>query len=478
MNLFEKFFKEARDLFFIIDSRGFLVEGSPSWESHLGWTLEELKSKSLNTFLHEEDRGLLNFESINHKIDLDSPYINCRFLHKNGSYRWLSWRLNKIENEPMLFAMARDITDLRKNNLTLEALMASLDDLILLVDDAGVFVDLWTSNPDMLFLPKEKLLGRNIRDVFGYFGVGLESVLLQSFRLDRSLSMEFQFPNNPAWFSAKVNPIKKTSGQKRLASFLVRDITHKIDADNALDNERAKLLAASKMATLGEMAAGIAHEINNPLSIIQGKAWLLKKHMDENKVDLTKFAVDLQAIHDTTLRISKIIHGLKKFARTADKDPFVETSISSLIDDSLALCYEKFKNSGIQIRVLGEQPYKFECRSIQISQVFLNLLSNSFDAIEGTLDPWIEVQIKELSDEFEISFTDSGKGISQFIQEKIMQPFFTTKEVGKGTGLGLSISQGIIQSHNGDLYYDKGSTNTRFVIRMPKKLNSSQSQPA
>lgn len=478
MGIFERFFKEAKDLFLIITADGFAAEISPSWEAQLGWSPAELKSKVLNEFLHPEDQSQFKNDLVQNDSRSEQIYVSARFQHKNGVYRYLSWSFKKAAEGGLIFSMARDITDIRKNNLSLEAMMASLDDLILLVDESGLFIDLWTANPNLLFLPADQILGRNIRDVFGYFGVGFESVLLQSLRLNRPLSLEFQFPNKKGWYSAKVNPIQKTSGQKRLASFLIRDISDKIEADDALDNERGKLLAASKMATLGEMAAGIAHEINNPLAIIQGKAWLLKKQVDENTIDPISFNTGLQTIHDTTIRISKIIHGLKAFARHGEKDPFVEATISSIIDDTMELCREKFKNNSIPVRIAGKRPYMLQCRSVQISQVFLNILSNAFDAIQGTIDPWVEVLIIELDSGIEVSITDSGKGISRAIQEKIFQPFFTTKEIGKGTGLGLSIAKGIIESHGGEFFYDKGGINTKFVIRLPKKAEVTEQQPA
>ena len=110
-------------------------------------------------------------------------------------------------------------------------------------------------------------------------------------------------------------------------------------------------------------------------------------------------------------------------------------------------------------------------RSVHIAQVLLNLLHNASDAVSGTPDPWIWLEVIERNESVELRITDSGKGIPLLIQEKIFQPFFTTKDVGTGTGLGLSISMGIIRDHGGQLEIDNNCPNTCFVIRLPKWQN-------
>ena len=107
------------------------------------------------------------------------------------------------------------------------------------------------------------------------------------------------------------------------------------------------------------------------------------------------------------------------------------------------------------------------CRDTQISQVLLNLLNNSFDAIAGDPEAWVELSVYQKNEYIEISIVDSGKGISPEIQQKIMHPFFTTKEIGKGTGLGLSISKEIVKSHGGKFFVELDSANTKFVIQIP-----------
>ena len=103
-----------------------------------------------------------------------------------------------------------------------------------------------------------------------------------------------------------------------------------------------------------------------------------------------------------------------------------------------------------------------------MSQVLLNLLFNARDAVRDLKDKWVRLEVMNLSDFVEFSVTDSGTGISNAVRERIMQPFFTTKDVGQGTGLGLSISRGIVEAHGGRLYYDEKSQHTRFVFVIPK----------
>jgi len=115
----------------------------------------------------------------------------------------------------------------------------------------------------------------------------------------------------------------------------------------------------------------------------------------------------------------------------------------------------------------------FEGREVEISQVVLNLLSNASDAIETLSDKWIKLSVFSRQDFVEIHITDSGDGIRPEIRKKIFQPFFTTKAIGRGTGMGLSISSGIIQKHRGELQIDSQNPNTCFIIRLPKKQQSS-----
>lgn len=238
--------------------------------------------------------------------------------------------------------------------------------------------------------------------------------------------------------------------------------------------QEMKLLESTKFAVLGEMAGGIAHEVNNPLTIIKGKADQLLVAKRSQKLQSDKLEEGLIKISETVDRIAKIIRGLKAFSRNASKDPMQIVDIQRVVDDALDLCSEKFKVNGVQLSAKITPGLSIKCRPVQISQVILNLLSNAFDAIKYSDEAWVFIEAVASGGAVVLSVTDSGRGIAPSIVNRMMQPFFTTKEVGEGTGLGLSISQGLILDHGGKLYYDSQSQNTRFVVRLPAVVSRSQ----
>lgn len=244
------------------------------------------------------------------------------------------------------------------------------------------------------------------------------------------------------------------------------------ESERELSLQRIKSMKAAKMASLGEMAAGVAHEINNPLTIIHGNAdHILELIEDGSPECLERASYSARKIQATSLRISKVVKSLRNFARDGSGDPFEVWELFRVVEDTRELCNQRFYEKGVEF-VVAEIPkeLRIECRPVEISQVLLNLFNNSFDAIQDLKSKKIELKFKEEEDHIEFQVVDSGLGISSEIQEKIMQPFYTTKEVGKGTGLGLSISHGIIQSHGGEIFVDNSCENTCFVIRLKKKI--------
>lgn len=237
-----------------------------------------------------------------------------------------------------------------------------------------------------------------------------------------------------------------------------------------LEEQKNLTFHASKMSALGEMAGGIAHEINNPLTIIGSINRIIRKSIEKGITEPSLFYKYCDDIDMTITRISKIISGLRTISRDGTNDDFAPAIITDIFNDALSICGEKFKSHGNELKIdLDEDVYQtvIDCRRVQLSQVFLNLLGNSYDAIEKLPERWIKIECAKKDNNLIIQFIDSGPGIPKNIQDKIFQPFFTTKEIGKGTGLGLSLSNSIIKSHGGVFAVDSNSPNTCFVITLP-----------
>lgn len=246
-----------------------------------------------------------------------------------------------------------------------------------------------------------------------------------------------------------------------------------LERTNMIKEQQMQLVHASKMSSLGEMAGGIAHEINNPLSVIATSNKMLQRHYFDEQKDPEKVQKYFDNISRTVVRITKIVQGLRTVSRDTTGEEFIESSVRDLMNDVTGLCSERFKNHGVKLDIdLNNSVYDtiIFCRRVQLSQVFINLLSNAFDAVENLDEKWVKVEcfMKEGSVQFKIS--DSGAGIPKDIQEKIFQPFFTTKPLGKGTGLGLSLSISIVQDHSGSFKIDNSNQNTCFLITIPTNI--------
>ncbi len=230
-----------------------------------------------------------------------------------------------------------------------------------------------------------------------------------------------------------------------------------------LQKVQDQLIRAGKMAAIGELAAGVAHEINNPLTGVLTFSSLMLKKIDESH----PWKKDLENIVQQTTRCRNIVRGLLDFARQRKPDK-KQWDIHTLIEQTLTLVEKQapFQNIKIKKEFAPALPMLF-VDGDQIQQVFMNILLNAADAMAekgGTLT--IETGLRDGM--AAVSFTDTGCGIPKDYQTKLFDPFFTTKQTGKGTGLGLAISYGIVQSHNGDIEVEsevgKGST---FRVKLP-----------
>lgn len=277
------------------------------------------------------------------------------------------------------------------------------------------------------------------------------------------------------WIEVYARLTLSPSGEIIGTTGTLMDLTERFRQQKLIESQRANIIASARLSSLGEMAAGVAHEINNPLAIIQGRAGQLRAAAEAGKFDPDLFKASLEKIELTCQRISMIVRGLKSFSRSGEGDPFEPISLRVIVEDTLEVCRERFRKHGVDLRLTGDLDVLVECRDIQIAQVLLNLLNNAFDAVQGSRDPWIEIGTGVSGELAYLMVTDSGPGVPEEIAKKIMEPFFTTKENGKGTGLGLSISLGIAEDHGGALSLVRGGPNTCFRLVLPLKNPGSRS---
>jgi len=230
---------------------------------------------------------------------------------------------------------------------------------------------------------------------------------------------------------------------------------------------------ASKMATLSEMAGGVSHEVNNPLTIIVGQVYALKKFMKNSdlKKDENDFIEDvMEKLKVYSTKISKIIKELRNFAKDGSNDPFEEVSVKTILTASLDLYAEKLKNYGFKVTIDCPDDLMVTGRKIELQQSFAHLVTNSFEYGKIGETSWMTINVSQESEEkIKILFTDSGPGIDKGMKDKIFEPFFSTRLPQK-TGLGLSIARSILEAHEGTISLVEDSENTSFEIILSQSL--------
>lgn len=243
-----------------------------------------------------------------------------------------------------------------------------------------------------------------------------------------------------------------------------------LESQKELIEQRAMTEHVNRLSSIGEMAAGFAHEINNPLAIVIGNLEILEVELkDKNLLDEFTGHLIKRTITSAS-RISKIIKALRSLSRASSKEGKKPTTIKNILEDCLILVEQRLTSNNIRFDVKIKNDSPISCDPIQIGQVLINLINNACDVLEtqpDLNDKWIQLETKFDNEELLIIVSNNGPVITNEVMEKVFTPFFTTKPVGQGMGLGLVISRSIAVQHGGTLEVSNGLGHTSFTLRLP-----------
>jgi PAS domain S-box-containing protein len=463
------------------DAQGVLTEVNESFLKISGYTREEVIGHGFRFFsegLHENDFYIKIGELLEKGLTWSGD-VQSR--NKAGEIYWVRTVISPLitsDNQIEGYLSVRfDITAEKKaekkvveTSEFMEIVLQNIPSMIFVKDyNKGMTYSLLNKAGQRIFgVTEDLVLGKNDYDFFpknqaDFFSSKDRAVLegRQVVKIDRE---EISTPAGIRILQTYKVPTFDSMGNPQHLIGISNDITDDIKMRGDLEMERAKSIRNSKLASLGEMSAGIAHEINNPLAIISGSVELLSKFVNNPE----KYAAKIEAIRKSCDRIARIVTGLRKFSRSAEKNAFDNFNLCDIVKEALILTEAKSKRHGTPIEVDIPDAVLIFCDEVEIEQVLINLFNNAVDAVKNMSEKWVKVKLYEEDELVVLRVTDSGPGIPENVRNKLFEPFFTTKRVGEGTGLGLSITKGILDEHKATISLLSDVPNTCFELRFPK----------
>jgi PAS domain S-box-containing protein len=395
-----------------------------------------------------------------HRINLQILSDKKAIEKASEELRWLNRNLEE---------MVRQRTEqLSKSEEKYRRIFEGSMDIIMVFDLEGRFLDINQAGLSILgYTSKDELFSKV---TFADLLVSpanphqlLEEVAVAGFRKDLECRVQNRDGEDLTWLLS-LTASRKTDGEIGGFESIAKDISHRKKMEQ-------QLLQADRLASLGELSAGVAHEVNNPLGMILGYTQLLLRNEPENTPDFQ----DLKIIEKHARNCKTIVEDLLKFARNAETKKGV-LQVNDLLHEVISVVEHQFKLDNVTIETkLGTSIPALWADGERLKQVFMNLLMNAKQAMAGEGQIQISTDYHPSRNEITVVVADMGSGISPAILEKIFDPFFTTKPTGEGTGLGLSVSYGIIKDHYGDIEVQsapgKGST---FTITFPVTLDGQE----
>ncbi|AXI59578.1 PAS domain-containing sensor histidine kinase [Pseudomonas kribbensis] len=453
---------------------------SASLQPLLGWSLEDCDAGALVERIHPDDRALY-FERTRQLLREGSVRARYRLRDSRGDYHWLLDEARLLRNDLGLPVEAVGLwLDVTEATLAAEQVRQSEERYRILVEDSPAMICRY--RPDLILTFGNRPLATYLECAPEELpGVNLGSWMSDVQRADFIERLALLTPESPvstaeinlqlpgrehAWWVWSDRGVFDEHGKLIEVQAVGRDNTE-------VRRSQQQLTQSAKMATLGEMATGLAHEINQPLNVMRMAIVNVQKRLSNGDVQIDYLTDKLNRIDAQVQRAAKVVDHMRVFGRRSEIEQQLFNPASA-IEGTLSLLAEGMRGKGVDLRI-SETPFEVQVRGYvdQLEQVLINLMVNARDALLGKREsesgfkPWISIYAERDEEKVRLWVEDNGGGIDPRLLERIFEPFFTTKPVGVGTGLGLSVSYGIIENMGGHLSVRNSADGARFCIELP-----------
>jgi PAS domain S-box-containing protein len=450
----------------------------------LGWTLEECQGAELAGLVHPDDRAEY-FQRTRRLLREGVVRSRYRLRDKRGAYHWLLDEARLLRDDLGLPVEAVGLwLDDTEATLAAEQVKQSEERYRILVEDSPAMICRYLPDLTLTFgnrplaayleCEPEALAGMNLGDWLSAEQRDAFIARLAALTPEQPVSSAeicLQLPGREnAWWVWSDRAVFDEAGRLQEVQAVGRDNTE-------VRRTQQQLTQSAKMATLGEMATGLAHEINQPLNVMRMAIVNVLKRLSNDDAPVDYLQEKLNRIDAQVQRAARVVDHMRVFGRRSEVEQQLFDPRQAL-EGTLSLLAEGMKGKGVELRV-GEVPFALQVRGHvdQLEQVLINLMVNARDALlakrEGNRDlrPWIALDAERDERAVRLIVQDNGGGIDPRLLEKIFEPFFTTKPVGVGTGLGLSVSYGIVENMGGRLSVSNGDEGARFCVELPIALD-------
>jgi signal transduction histidine kinase len=437
-----------------------------------------LLSQPFLNFVHPDDVAATVGAMGRSEAGMPIDHFENRYRKRDGDFVTLSWVATTDEVTGLIYAVARDMTAQVEARSHLARTVGFLNETGAIAKVGGWELDVatgeleWTDETFRILEVEKKsgqkpMLPEGLKLFTPQCQPIIERAVSRAIEFGEPYSLELEAQTakgNVLWVFTNGKP-NYVDGKIVSLSGTIQDIHERKMVELRYETERRRTLHDAKMASLGQLAASIAHELNNPIGIVSGYAEVALE-----SPDLPSGVSDkLKRIMKTCERMAYIIRNLKRFSRSEEeRQKHAPHSLLSIIQESVTLVTPRLKRDMIELNLECRDDIEIVCSEIEIEQVLVNLFNNSMEGVRDLPERWVKVAAEDRGSAVALLVTDSGAGMGDIAVDEIFAPFQTTKGESGGTGLGLAICREILKDHEATIEYEPRGGHTSFTITFPK----------